>query len=228
MVLASIFQCQNPSDAYSFEVFLSQFTKKYIGKCFDPSPAWCAQAGINLFTDVVILILPLPSLLRLKAPISKRLALVAIFSVGIICIVASCIRISILVLWGESGENASKYGSDVVLWGQVEVNCGIVCASFPFLQSLFKRDSAGGRPKVSPPQPRKWPVPRSWRVPPSTKDIESVSADSSDHLTMNTTVPFWSPFITVPESLSTQCSRETRMSRSPEHDVQWPLSEKRG
>ena len=36
-------------------------------------------------------------------------------------------------------KSRSNYGTEVLIWGQIEVNCGIVSASAMFLRPLFKR-----------------------------------------------------------------------------------------
>ena len=50
--------------------------------CIDVSSFFVGQAIPNIATDIVLLILPLPSIWRLQLPVSQRLSLVAIFAVG--------------------------------------------------------------------------------------------------------------------------------------------------
>ncbi|OCL12155.1 hypothetical protein AOQ84DRAFT_420836 [Glonium stellatum] len=196
MVIATIFQCQRPSDAYSVKVFLGQFRGKFFGKCYNPNLAWFVQAGVNLFTDAVIIILPIPCLLALRIQLDRRLALVGIFSVGIVAIIASCIRVGILAIWSKSAGNQSQYGAQLLLWGQVEVNSGIVSASIPFLRPLFKRTFGSHKQEELGP-------PLRSQVPNTNKALELSSMEilSGPHNEPDGT-PVWNPFITVPESLS--------------------------
>jgi hypothetical protein len=115
--VASAFQCENPSDSWStvgyvitpelqvtqtliatsFFRYFAQFdrdptTKRPKLKCYNPIRLWVFSAAVNLLSDVVILLLPIPALLSLRVPMSKRLALIGIFSIGIMAIVASSIR----------------------------------------------------------------------------------------------------------------------------------------
>ncbi|KAF2734607.1 hypothetical protein EJ04DRAFT_414820, partial [Polyplosphaeria fusca] len=199
--MASIFQCENPVDAFSTDAFMAQFdrgARKNTAKCFNPTKLWVTTAAVNLFTDVVILMLPIPTLLSLRVPINKRLALVGIFSVGIMAIVASCVRMWVMALWGESPQNSVKFGSDLLLWGQVETNSGIISASVPFLRLIFKgRDRADEdkRPVISPPKAQPSPV--------DEKPVEIASmAFFSGPGDAPAGSPMWKPFITVPASLS--------------------------
>jgi hypothetical protein len=105
--LASTFQCRNPSDSWSTAGYLAQFdrnpkTKAPKVQCFDPIKLWVFSAIANLLSDIFIMLLPIPALLSLKVPMSKRLALIGIFSVGIMAIVASSVRMWVMMLWSES------------------------------------------------------------------------------------------------------------------------------
>lgn len=43
----------------------------------------------------------------------------------------------ILVLWSKDSKSRAKFGTDLLMWGQIEANCGIVGASAMFLRPLF-------------------------------------------------------------------------------------------
>jgi hypothetical protein len=104
--LASAFQCQNPSDSWSTAGYLAQFdrnpkTKRPDVKCFEPVPLWVFSAAANLLTDIIIMLLPIPALLSLRVPMTKRLALIGIFSIGIMAIIASSVRMWVMFLWAQ-------------------------------------------------------------------------------------------------------------------------------
>jgi hypothetical protein len=211
-VLASAFQCQNPSDSWSTAGYLAQFdrnpnTKHPKVQCFDPMKLWVFSASINLLTDVVIMLLPIPALLSLRVPMSKRLALIGIFSIGIMAIVASSIRVWVMMLWAASPWAAAKYGTDLLLWGQVETNSGIICASVPFLRMLFvsknkeERGVTARRVEASPPKPmgmeevsQNQPLEKPLEVD-TWALFEAEKRPDEEN-------PGWQPFITIPESLN--------------------------
>ncbi|KAF2026359.1 hypothetical protein EK21DRAFT_115923 [Setomelanomma holmii] len=199
--IASAFQCEKPSDSWSTAGYFAQFdrdptTKKPKLKCYDPIRLWVFSAAVNLVSDVIVLLLPIPALLSLRFPMSKRLALIGIFSIGIMAIVAS-----------SSPWNSARYGPDLLLWGQVETNSGIISASVPFLRSIYlykRKEGRGvtrrivdaGPPKpmgqeaISQHRPLEEPLQvDTWTVFETEKDL------GKDGLR-------WQPFITVPESLS--------------------------
>ncbi|KAF2113071.1 hypothetical protein BDV96DRAFT_497053 [Lophiotrema nucula] len=142
-IAASIFQCTPISAAYSVLASLSQLLNhQNIPRphCYNPTPLWVFSAVFNFATDVVILVLPVPVILSLQQmPRQKKISLLCMFSVGTIAIAASEVRMWILVLWSKDVKSRSKFGTDLLTWGQIEVNCGIVSASVTFLRPLVKR-----------------------------------------------------------------------------------------
>jgi hypothetical protein len=206
--IAAAFQCENPSDAWNTEGYFAQFdrdpdTKRPQLKCYDPVKLWVFCAAANLLSDVIILLLPIPALLSLRIPMSKRLALVGIFSIGIMAIVASSVRMWVMMLWAESPWNSARFGADLLLWGQVETNSGIISASVPFLRLLFRRREKEERGvtqrkiEVIPPKPMG--AAEGGHNQPLHIDTWEFFGDEKND---GEGSPNWGPFITVPESLS--------------------------
>jgi hypothetical protein len=218
--LASIFQCDKISGAWDTSAYLSQFDgvpgRTKGAKCYEPTKLWVVTGAVNLFSDVLILLLPIPTLLGLRVPINKRLALIGIFSIGVMAIVASCVRMWVMALWSESPQNSAQFGADLLLWGQVETNSGIISASVPFLRLIFRgrgggdsrseqrRGGAGhagaGEKKVvglvSPPEMAHG---RGSDNKPLQMDSMAFFEPGQDE---GPGSPMWKPFITVPASLS--------------------------
>jgi hypothetical protein len=130
--------CTRITDNWSLKILFARISGNPVLSCLNPTTLWLAQAGINLATDVMIFVLPMPHLLALQLPLKKKAGLVAIFSVGIMAIVASCVRIWIISLWASTPINQTKFAGDMMAWGQVEVNSGIISASIPFLRPLVR------------------------------------------------------------------------------------------
>jgi hypothetical protein len=235
VTFAAAFQCENPANSISTAGYLAQFdrdpkTKRPQVKCFDPAKLWVFTAAINLFTDVLIMLLPIPTLLGLRVAMSKRLALVGIFSVGIMGIVASCVRMWVMALWAESPQNAAQFGADLLLWGQVETNAGILSASVPFLRLFFSRAPRQEREKEPSEKNGQCAKRRVISPPKAVQDeekgmdnkpmeIESVAFFGEGRRDVAGRGSFddengrggpdgymWKPFITVPASLSSRGS----------------------
>lgn len=54
------------------------------GSCFNNIKTGYAIGGINIFTDVVLLVMPLPLLWKLKIPRTQRIGLISIFCTGLL------------------------------------------------------------------------------------------------------------------------------------------------
>jgi len=122
--------------------------------------------------------------------------------VGVLAIVASSIRMRVMVLWAASPWNSAIYGADLLLWGQVEINSGIISASVPFLRLLFKRKEraerlAGGRKVAEIASPK---VGRKPQIEPLEMDTIALFPEHGDGGGRDAEKG-WTPFITVPASL---------------------------
>lgn len=116
--------------------------------------------------------------------------------------------------------NSAKFGADLLLWGQVETNSGIISASVPFLRMLFigkKREERGVSDRrvvgASPVQPMRVEPPGQNQPleKPLQVDIWAVAE------TEKRGGPAWGPFITVPESLSSIDKRSIELDQEKRH-----------
>jgi hypothetical protein len=146
MVFVNAFECPNPSDAWSVEILFQG-----AGSCINLHPLYYGQAGFNIFSDIVILVLPIPVLWGLQMHRNKRLALIGIFSVGGVAVVASCVRVQALYKWSTSID-VPYNGAYILLWSQIEINVAIISASIPSLKPLFKRTFGGSTRNNSTPK----------------------------------------------------------------------------
>ncbi|EDU44225.1 conserved hypothetical protein [Pyrenophora tritici-repentis Pt-1C-BFP] len=231
-VIAAILQCENPSDAWSPANYFATFDKfdpnRRQPKCYDPVKLWAFSAAANLLSDVIILLLPLPALLSLRIPMSKRLALIGVFSVGLLAIVASSIRVWVMALWAESPSNSARYGNDLLLWGQVETNSGIISASVPFLRLLFRdrqveeRGTVQKKISATPATP----VELEAQTPPKVIDQGEWPVQGEKPVgypvakqPVKMRRPNWGPFITVPQELNPRTgSTQQESALEPVHE----------
>ncbi|KAH7065868.1 hypothetical protein BKA63DRAFT_585876 [Paraphoma chrysanthemicola] len=115
------------------------------------------SAAINVATDVVLLIFPLPLLPLLRFNKKQRTALALILSIGLIPIIASTMRLCEIVMSGSpisKGKSWQEADSSwtwawVPVWSQIEVDVGILAASLPSLSPLVKRLWSGFTTKRS-------------------------------------------------------------------------------
>ncbi|KAK5661574.1 hypothetical protein OQA88_9669 [Cercophora sp. LCS_1] len=66
------------------------------GHCGDQVLSFTVTGVLNLLTDVMVLVLPLPYLAKLQMRLYKKLVLIGVFSIGLLTCVVSAIRIHTL------------------------------------------------------------------------------------------------------------------------------------
>jgi len=108
------------------------FDKETPGTCTDTAKFWFANAGFSIATDIVILLLPMPLVWKLEVPKAQKVALAAVFAVGIFAVITSCLRVTTLDLFARSPDNT--YNIANVMWTIVEPNVAVVYSCLPILR----------------------------------------------------------------------------------------------
>lgn len=112
--------------------------QKEKGTCMDRYAVWFANASINIVTDVIIFIMPMPVLRHLHLPQRQRLALMGIFGLGAFVCLTSVLRLKSLYSISWSTDITWDNGG-AAMWSSLEVNVGIICASLPTLRTTISR-----------------------------------------------------------------------------------------
>lgn len=77
-------------------------------KCINVFAAVYSAAGFSVTHDVIILLMPLPTLWGLNLALGKKLNLLVMFGVGSFVVVASVIRLPSLMKMGSSSDPSCK------------------------------------------------------------------------------------------------------------------------
>ncbi|PNS18327.1 hypothetical protein CAC42_6144 [Sphaceloma murrayae] len=111
------------------------------GVCLRADLIFHANSGLNILTDVVILVSPLPVLARMHLPIHQKTSLFLLFTVGgSFAIAISIIRVVIFRSANLKNifEVIVKY-APLGIWSSVDVSVGIICSSIPSLKPVVVR-----------------------------------------------------------------------------------------
>ncbi|GFF22079.1 hypothetical protein IFM61606_01218 [Aspergillus udagawae] len=128
-LLFSIFQC-NPIHAY-WDV-----APTYPYHCLNDGAIVFAASVINIFTDFLVTVLPMPLIWNLKLPTRQRIAVISIFSLGIVVNIAGSVRTVYVYKSMVASYDTTWLGWPVLLAASVEINIGLICASAPALRPL--------------------------------------------------------------------------------------------
>ncbi|KAF2277553.1 uncharacterized protein EI97DRAFT_457554 [Westerdykella ornata] len=129
-IVSAIFTCV-PVDAYW------NFTKRPFSKCVNQDAMYHANAGINMFTDLLVAVLPIRNLWTLRIPLRQKIAVVILLTLGWFVVIISVLRLVFLVKVAQHPEDTTWYGGPVALWSALEINLAIVCATTPALKPLI-------------------------------------------------------------------------------------------
>ncbi|KAJ5982347.1 hypothetical protein N7451_012447 [Penicillium sp. IBT 35674x] len=61
--------------------------------CLPQGPVWYSNAAMQIFSDVVILVIPMPWLYRLQLPQQQKIGIMLVYGVGIFAIATSSVRL---------------------------------------------------------------------------------------------------------------------------------------
>ncbi|EAW24072.1 uncharacterized protein NFIA_036440 [Aspergillus fischeri NRRL 181] len=122
-LLFSIFQC-NPIHAYW------DLAPTYPYKCLNDGAIVFSASVINIFTDFLVTVLPMPLIWNLKLPTRQRIAVISIFGLGIVVNVAGSVRT--VYVWKSmiASYDTTWLGWPVLLAASVEINMGLTSRNY--------------------------------------------------------------------------------------------------
>ncbi|KAF2652387.1 hypothetical protein K491DRAFT_663842 [Lophiostoma macrostomum CBS 122681] len=112
------------------------------GKCIDTFASWFANAAINIVTDLMIIILPMPVVRSLKLARKQKYLLMGVFAFGTIVCIISIVRLHSLLIITTS-EDQSFDNAPVAQFSVVEMGVALICACLPTLRPLLSKYISG-------------------------------------------------------------------------------------
>ncbi|KAK6360014.1 hypothetical protein TWF696_001135 [Orbilia brochopaga] len=156
-ILTAIFNCI-PVEAF--------WTGDPTAKCIPREALWFANAGLNIFTDFSIAILPLPVIIQLNMPKRQKIPLMFIFALGFFICIVSILRLRFLIILSRSMDPTWDQPA-TAYWSAIEMNISIVCACLPALKplvSLVAPTIFGSTPASNPPSYRDYRNGRAKKI----------------------------------------------------------------
>ncbi|KUI61596.1 hypothetical protein VP1G_08758 [Cytospora mali] len=154
-----IFQCSPVSYAWN---------KSQEGSCLNPvglADVYYATTAVNIATDWVTAILPIPLLWHVKLERSEKLSVGGILGLGIFASLAACIRLNYTINLTYADDYLFSI-SNIVIWGYGEIAVGMFCGSLATLRPLFRkmfRLGSLGSSGLKPTGPTNSPFPHNSR-----------------------------------------------------------------
>ncbi|CAO1596352.1 hypothetical protein XANCAGTX0491_000203 [Xanthoria calcicola] len=127
------------------------FDERVLVKCSTPA-AFARQnsliqaaAVLDIFTDILIIIIPVALLWRVRISLRRKILLMFILGLSIFTIIVSIVRIA-----GARFPNGSVDSAWVVFWLQLEAAVAVIIVSITSYRSLFVKDKSTDNNKKSP------------------------------------------------------------------------------
>ncbi|KAL3459556.1 hypothetical protein BJX64DRAFT_301163 [Aspergillus heterothallicus] len=105
------------------------------GKCSNTKVAYLVTGALNLVSDVVIVIMPMPYLLKLEMKPAQKIPLMATFGLGLFVCVTTIMRMNGMTVFNEADVTYSF--SDTIIWSIIEPALAITLACVPFWKPVF-------------------------------------------------------------------------------------------
>lgn len=119
------------------------------GHCINIKAFWYAQSGWNTLMDVIVLLLPVPLVVKLQMNRRGKLGLLFVFLLGAFVCITSIERMISLNFNATFAKDFTWATGSSVIWTQVESTVGVICACAPslrqplasFIPKLFASES---------------------------------------------------------------------------------------
>ncbi|CAG8971536.1 hypothetical protein HYALB_00005432 [Hymenoscyphus albidus] len=131
-IVASVFQCIPVQAAWT------RWDGTVPAKCINANAVGWSSAFINIVLHAIIIILPLPMLMRLLMSWEQNIQTLIMFGLGSLVIIVSILRLTMLVKFANT-QNITWDYVPVGYWSTIEVHVSVICACLPALPSLFHR-----------------------------------------------------------------------------------------
>nr|XP_036574520.1 uncharacterized protein CTRU02_15546 [Colletotrichum truncatum]KAF6780964.1 integral membrane protein [Colletotrichum truncatum] len=107
------------------------------GRCINQVATWIANAASTIFTDLLILLLPIPQVWKLQLQKAEKIALTFAFGLGFFVVFTSAYRTSVLFTY--NGQDPTYTLAPTVGWTAIEMSAGIVSACLPTHRPAIQR-----------------------------------------------------------------------------------------
>ncbi|KAH6875140.1 hypothetical protein BKA58DRAFT_453973, partial [Alternaria rosae] len=107
------------------------------GSCIDRTPLYMATAVLNMATDILLLVLPVPMVVRLQMPRAQKLGLICIFGVGSLTCITSGVRLALLFPMLQTIDQTWAIVMPGI-WILIEANLVIITGCLPAMRLFFR------------------------------------------------------------------------------------------
>ncbi|KAJ5936157.1 integral membrane protein [Penicillium verhagenii] len=146
------------------------------GKCIDAASFNYAMQIPNIFSDLIILVMPIRLVLALPIPKTQKILLSGVFLIGGLTLIFDTVRLWVMIRLTKQGPDITFNQAPVAMWTCLEGAVAIVGACLPNLRPLFRFSARGF-----------WSQLRSSRASSKAHLNSNTTNTTATTITMNTT-----------------------------------------
>ncbi|KAH9819374.1 hypothetical protein Tdes44962_MAKER05212 [Teratosphaeria destructans] len=136
-ILALLFNC-NPTRAYWMAFDIHWIATRHPYTCADTKAINLLSGICSAVSDLYSVVLPIIMTRKIQLPKRQKIALRAIFCLGLLVVATSAVRSYNLYEVGEQSD-VTWYIFNVYAWSQAELQLGLICAGAPSIRVLFRK-----------------------------------------------------------------------------------------
>ncbi|CAK7199777.1 hypothetical protein SEUCBS139899_002460 [Sporothrix eucalyptigena] len=121
---------------------VSIFIPSMASKCIASLVVWYLTSIMNIVTDFIIFMVPIPAIRNLRLPLRQKILVMSIFCLGFFTCIISIVRLFTLRA-ALNSDDGTWDNSPTSWWTTIELNCGILCSSIATLRPLIRKLSPG-------------------------------------------------------------------------------------
>ncbi|KAG8162374.1 hypothetical protein KVR01_008139 [Diaporthe batatas] len=110
------------------------------GVCGNRNAVFVIAGVTNMVTDFMVLIVPVPCILKLQMPVGQRIGLLLVFGMGVLISAISIVRLRSLMI--ISFDDATWTLPMGLMWSVLEPELAIINANLPLMHRFFSRMKA--------------------------------------------------------------------------------------
>lgn len=107
------------------------------GNCIDLSNLGLVSVILGIVCDVWMILLPIPTVFRLKMPLVQKLKISVLFALGIVVTSINIARLPDLLKYGAL-TNPTRQEVPLILLSALEIDIGVICTCLPSIQGVLR------------------------------------------------------------------------------------------
>ncbi|KAH6851565.1 hypothetical protein BKA58DRAFT_326344, partial [Alternaria rosae] len=107
--------------------------------CIDMRVMMLTPPILNIFMDLYIICLPIPSVLTLRMNLRRKVTVISVLAFGIISVTVAILRLPVLISVSSMKTDLSIDAGKMIIVASFEVQCAIVAANLPAMKALWRK-----------------------------------------------------------------------------------------